>query len=83
MWYLMKTLNTVVVEDVYNMKLCSESCKPCCDFCIHCIYEKHLIDGKEVNGEPIGCSKHADVKHQMMAEACGHCEDFHCFNVKE
>ena len=57
------------------MKLCSDSCVPCCDFCVHCIHEN-------VNGmvcEPIGCKLHPEEKYQLKAQCCGSCEDFHCF----
>ena len=36
------------------MVLCNKDCVPCCDFCLYSIHEKNLIDGKVVNGAPVG-----------------------------
>ena len=63
------------------MILCSKCCEPCCDFCIHSMHEIISVDGEMVNGAPIGCLKHSDIKHQEIAERCGYCDDFHCFKV--
>lgn len=61
------------------MKLCSESCIPCCDFCIFCIHEFY----ENIKCEPISCYLHQDYEHQEKARGCSYCKDFHCFNVKE
>ena len=63
------------------MILCGPECIPCCDFCIHVIHEEIEENGKKIKGEPIGCKKHPDEKHQEIAQWCGSCKDFHCFNV--
>lgn len=63
------------------MILCNEDCIPCCDFCIHCIHEMVEWNGQMVDAEPIGCSLHKDQEHQWKAEACGYCDDYHCFNA--
>lgn len=62
------------------MKLCSDTCKPCCDFCKFSMHERIPYEGKMYNGEPIGCFKHPDPEHQEIAKSCGHCEDFQCMN---
>lgn len=62
------------------MILCDSNCIPCCDFCI---YVRHgTIDIEGTNG-PVGCDLHTDKLYQMIAEDCGHCNDFHCFRAKE
>jgi hypothetical protein len=58
---------------------CNDDCIPCCDFCIHAIHEEFEHNGDTILGGPIGCSLHEDTEHQDIAEACGYCEDFHCF----
>ena len=62
------------------MRKCREDCIPCCDFCIHAEHEKFEDN---IIGGPIGCNLHKDQEHQDIAEGCGHCNDFHCFNVAE
>lgn len=61
------------------MKLCSNECVPCCDFCIHAIHWE--ADGITLSVE--GCSLHLDDEHQKIAQLCYFCEDFHCFDAKE
>ena len=61
---------------------CSDTCKPCCDFCIHAIHDEFEWNGVQITGEPIGCSLWDDEKHQELAESCSYCNDFHCMNVK-
>jgi hypothetical protein len=63
------------------MILCNKDCIPCCDFCIYAIHDKFIENGIEITGGPIGCNKHNDKEHQEIAESCGSCPDFHCFNV--
>lgn len=46
------------------------------------MHERVVVGGKMVDAEPVGCFKHPDVEHQEIAESCGYCDDFHCFNVK-
>ena len=65
------------------MILCNEDCLPCCDFCIHVIYETEEIDGGIVTFGPIGCKLHLDEEHQDCAAGCAYCEDFHCFMANE
>ena len=65
------------------MILCGEGCVPCCDFCVHCEHDQMEFDGRMVDCEPIGCTLHRDEEHQLKAESCGFCDDFHCFRVKE
>lgn len=64
------------------MILCSKDCIPYCDFCIYCIHEKIFYNGEMINGEPIGCSKHTDIKHQEDVKNCRCCDDFHYFKLK-
>ena len=63
--------------------LCDKNCIPCCDFCISAIHEMFEKNGKEIIGGPIGCTKHPDDEHQKIAESCGYCDDFHCFNAND
>ena len=64
------------------MKLCEHNCKPCCDFCIHVGHEFiQADDGHYIKGGPCACYLHSDEEHQDIAMSCGHCDDFHCFNV--
>lgn len=66
------------------MILCSQTCIPCCDFCVHAIHEMGDINGKtNVPLCPIGCKLHADKEHQDYARGCYYCEDFHCFEANE
>ena len=65
------------------MILCSKTCMPCCDFCIHAIHEEWMEGDKKITGGPIGCKEHKDEEHQKIAEDCGYCPDFHCFNANE
>ena len=58
---------------------CCDDCVVCCDFCINAIHEVFESNGREITGGPIGCGLHKDKMHQDIAEACGYCEDFHCF----
>ena len=67
------------------MILCDKSCYPCCDFCIyvkHYIIETEDIYGAihKIRGGPIGCTKFNDKKHDLLAEDCSFCNDFHCVN---
>ena len=63
------------------MVLCNKDCIPCCDFCIYCMHERVVVNGKMVDAEPVGCFKHPDIEHQEIAESCGYCDDFHCFRA--
>ena len=60
------------------MRLCGDDCCPCCDFCIHVIYDEINIDGVFFNGGPVDCSLHKDDEHQNIVDRCGYCDDFHC-----
>lgn len=65
------------------MVLCNNDCIPCCDFCIHAIYDSWVNqNGKTITGGPIGCKLHNDKEHQEIAEWCYYCEDFHCFRAE-
>ena len=64
------------------MILCNKDCIPCCDFCLYSMHERISVDRKMINGAPIECFKHLDIEHQKIAENCGYCDDFHCFNTK-
>lgn len=62
------------------MKLCSNNCIPCCDFC------KHVVHGSlDIYGTtgPIGCTLHLDAEHQEISEWCGYYDDFYCACVEE
>ena len=69
------------------MILCIKHCIPCCDFCIHVIYEtwkeKPLNSSKtkDIIGGPIGCKLHKDQEHQQIAINCSYCNDFQCFEA--
>lgn len=66
------------------MKKCCSDCTPCCDFCRYAIHDEWIDeDGTKITGGPIGCSFWDDTKHQLLAEMCLYCEDFHCKNAKE
>ena len=54
-----------------------KDCVPCCDCCLYSMHARELIDGTLVNGRPVGCFKHSDIKHQQIAEDIGLCEDFY------
>lgn len=60
------------------MVLCSKGCFPCCDFCLHVIYEEWDDEKGHHVGGPEKCSLHSDIEHQEIAESDGYCEDFHC-----
>ena len=69
------------------MILCNENCKPCCDFCVHCIHEEwdeYAYDEViHLTGAPIGCLLHNDKQHQEYAEGCWFCDGFQCRNAKQ
>ena len=65
------------------MRLCSEDCIPCCDFCNHVEYKMGEINGKVVSLAPIACKLHPDEKHERIAVGCGFCEDYHCRAVED
>lgn len=65
------------------MKLCSEDCIPCCDFCKHAKHHIGEINGKMVKSAVDGCVKHPDKEHQDIAVGCGFCDDFHCEHAEE
>lgn len=56
------------------MYKCSEDCIVECDFCIYCIHEKLIRNGKIYDSEPVGCTKHDTLRP---------CNDFECFRCKE
>lgn len=62
------------------MEKCCDECIPCCDFCKHAKQGNFEIDGTT---GPIGCKEHPDEEHQLIAQNCGFCPDFHCFTIKE
>lgn len=65
------------------MKLCSNDCTPCCDFCIHAKHGMWEDEKGKHRGGPIGCNLHADQDHQDTAIGCYYCDDFHCFNCED
>lgn len=60
------------------MRKCGDKCIPCCDYCIHVLYETIEIGGKKINTEPIGCGLHNDLEHEGIAKMNSYCEDFYC-----
>lgn len=64
---------------------CGDDCIACCDYCFYAYHEYYQDDCGEIHkGEPTGCRKHLDKKHQEIAKSCGYCDDFYCINaVKE
>ena len=66
------------------MITCGDYCVMCCDFCIHVIHETYINDeDEEILSGPAGCALHTDQRHQDIAEACGYCDDFHCFLAED
>lgn len=68
------------------MVLCEHNCIPCCDFCIyvkHTCYHEYDNNHKIqlIQGEPIACALYNDKEHNKIAENCGYCNDFHCYNA--
>jgi hypothetical protein len=61
------------------MKLCSENCMPCCDFCIHAVHETWVEEGRQVIGGPIYCRLYRDQEHDDIVFDCSYCDDFECF----
>lgn len=65
------------------MILCENGCIPCCDYCIYSIRDTWVDEEGVLRDQgPMGCTKHLDAEHQEIADACGHCEDFHCSLAK-
>ena len=66
------------------MILCNSCCTPCCDFCRHVAHNMYNDnDGNPtIVGEPIGCKLHDDEEHNLTAQRCGYCDDFHCDRIK-
>lgn len=62
------------------MEKCCEECIPCCDFCI---FARHGDWERDGTTGPIGCLKHSEYEYQVIAQECGCCDDFWCFQVKE
>ena len=60
---------------------CGKDCIPCCDFCIYAKHEFFVYLEQRIMSGPIGCELHPDEEHQLIAESCGECEDFHCFRA--
>ena len=62
---------------------CSESCIPCCDFCIYAVHEE--LEDEESGGtfydSPVWCEAWQDEEHAALCESCSFCEDFHCFRA--
>lgn len=60
------------------MRKCGDKCIPCCDYCIHVLYETIEFGSEKVNTEPIGCVLHNDEEHQEIAKHISYCDDFYC-----
>lgn len=65
------------------MTLCDKNCIPCCAYCLYSMHELIPVNGKMINGGPVGCFKHPDEEHNLIAEGCGYCEDFRCMRLGE
>ena len=62
------------------MKLCSNNCIPCCDFCKYVVHGDIEVDG---TSGPLYCGKYDDDFHNKLAEWCGYCDDFYCGCAEE
>ena len=74
----------------HKMIGCSEKCLElaCCVFCKYVIRDYFFTKDKDeniriINGAPIGCALYKDLDHEIIAENCGYCPDFHCFRANE
>lgn len=47
------------------------------------VYVRHGSIDFDGTDKPIAWNLHMDELHQMIAEDCGRCNDFHCFRAKE
>ena len=65
------------------VKLCSEECTPCCDYCKYVVHEVIEFENNKVVGGPIFCKLHLDEEHRQLARRCSYCEDFWCMNAEE
>ena len=65
------------------MVKCSDTCNPCCAFCIYVKRSLFFINNKCVKATIEGCKKHSDEHHQSMAQGLGYCKDFYCINARE
>ena len=63
------------------VKLCSEECTPCCDYCKYVVHEVIEFENNKVVGGPIFCKLHLDEEHRQLARRCSYCEDFWCMNA--
>lgn len=63
------------------MKLCSEECTPCCDYCKYVVHEVIEFENNKVLGAPIFCKLHLDKKHTQLVRLCSYCKDFWCMNA--
>lgn len=63
------------------MILCSDSCIPCCDFCVYAIHDEYMDGNEKILGGPIGCGLHPSAKYQHEAEMCGYCDDYKCYQA--
>lgn len=61
------------------MKKCEHNCTPNCTFCFYSRHGKMAMDGTD---GAIGCTKHLDEEHQVIAINNGSCEDFHCYEAE-
>ena len=69
------------------LKLCSEECVPCCDFCVHAIHGHffRIKDKKAIHvlAAPIGCTRFNDEEHCNLAKSCSYCDEFDCLKNYE
>ena len=66
-----------------TMKLCSEECIPCCDYCKYVAHEVIEFENDKVVGGSIFCKLHLDEEHRQLARRCSYCEDFWCMDAEK
>ena len=62
------------------MRLCSNGCIPCCDYCKHVEHSHIKFRGKIISAAPLRCKLHNDPEHEDVVTGCYYCEDFYCKN---
>ena len=64
------------------MKLCSEECTPCCDYCKYVVHEVIEFENNKVVGGPIFCKLHLDEEHRRIGKRWSYSEDVWCMNAE-